>query len=112
VAAGAVSRRADQRAFEALLTADAEKRACRTMVGLLALADDRGCEGELAAIIEADLDAGRLPDLDALGRRLAPDPAAFPDITVELVSLNLDDQLGTVRPLGEASPAHQSGGAA
>src|SRR6266849_4316665 len=34
-------RRAYQRAFEALLTADAEKRACRTMVGLLSLAHDR-----------------------------------------------------------------------
>lgn len=105
-------RRAYQRAFEALLTADAEKRACRTMVGLLALAHDRACEGELATIIEADLDAGRLPDLDALGRRFAPDPAAFPDITVELVSLNLYDELGTVRPLDEASLAREPGGAA
>ena len=48
--------------------------------------------------IEAELDAGRLPDLDALGRRFAPDPAAIPDITVELVPLHLYDELGTVRP--------------
>jgi transposase InsO family protein len=105
-------RHAYQRAFEALLTANAEKRACRTMVGLLALAHDRACEGELAALIEADLDAGRLPDLDALGRRFAPDPTAFPDITVELVSLHLYDELGTVRPLAEASLACKPGGAA
>jgi hypothetical protein len=89
-------RRAYQRVFEALLAGDTEKRACRTMVGLLALAHDRACEAELAAIIEADLDAGRLPDLDALCRRFAPD-AAIPDITVELVPLHLYDELGTVR---------------
>jgi transposase InsO family protein len=90
-------RRAYQRAFEALLAGDTEKRACRTMVGLLALAHDRACEAELAAIIEADLDAGRLPDLDLLGRRFAPDPAAIPNIIVELVPLHLYDELGTVR---------------
>src|SRR5260370_22817561 len=76
-------RRAYQRAFEALLASDGEKRACRIMVGLLALAHDRACEAELGAAIEAELDAGRLPDLDLLGRRFAPDPAAIPDITVE-----------------------------
>jgi hypothetical protein len=90
-------RRAYQHAFEALLAGDTEKRACRTMVGLLALAHDRACEAELAAVIEADLDAGRLPDLDALGRRFPPDAAAIPDITVELVPLHLYDELGTVR---------------
>ena len=90
-------RRAYQRAFEALLAGDTEKRACRTMVGLLALAHERGCEAELAILIEADLDAGRLPDLDALGRRFAPDAAAIPDITVKLVPLHLYDELGTVR---------------
>ena len=38
-----------------------------------------------------------MPDLDLLGRRFAPDPAAIPDITVELVPLHLYDELGTVR---------------
>jgi hypothetical protein len=95
-------RRAYQRAFEALLASDGEKRACRIMVGLLALAHDRACEAELGAAIEAELDAGRLPDLDLLGRRFAPDPAAIPDITVELVSLHLYDELGTVRAGGAA----------
>ena len=47
--------------------------------------------------IEAELDAGRLPDLDHLGWCFAPDPAAIPDITVELVPLHLYDELGTVR---------------
>jgi hypothetical protein len=95
-------RPAYQRAFEALLARDGEKRACRIMVGLLALAHDRVCEAELAEAIEAELDAGRLPDLGRLGRRFAPDPAAIPDITVELVPLNLYDELGTVGLQGAA----------
>jgi hypothetical protein len=35
-------------------------------VGLLAIAHDRACEAELAHAIDADLDAGSLPDLDRL----------------------------------------------
>lgn len=95
-------RRAYQRAFEALLAAGGEKRACRTMVGLLALAHERACEAELADIIEAELDAGQLPNLDRLVRRFAPDPAAIPDVTVELAPLHLYDELGTVR-VGDAA---------
>ena len=90
-------RRAYLRAFEALLASDSEKQACRTMVGLLAIAHDRACEAELAETINAELDAGRLPDLEALGRRFAPHPTAIPDITVELVPLYLYDELGTVQ---------------
>ncbi len=94
-------RRAYHRAFEALLAGNSEKQACR-MVGLLALAHDRVCEAELAAAIDAELDAGRLPDLGVLARRFTPDPAAIPDITVELVPLHLYDELGTVRAGGAA----------
>jgi hypothetical protein len=36
-------------AFDALLAGVGEKQACRTMVGLLALAHERACEAELAA---------------------------------------------------------------
>jgi hypothetical protein len=43
-----------------------------------------------------------LPDLDALARRFAPDPAAIPDIIVELAPLHLYDELGTVRVGGAA----------
>jgi transposase InsO family protein len=89
-------RRAYRRAFETLLANDGEKPACRTMVGLLALAHDCACEAELAEIIEAELDAGRRPDLDALHRRFAPGSAATPDITVELMPLYLYDELSTV----------------
>ncbi len=81
--------------------ADGEKRACRTIVGLLALAHDRACEAELADIIDTDLAAGRLPDLDLLARRFAP-AAAIPDITVELTPLHLYDELGIVRAGGAA----------
>jgi hypothetical protein len=72
------------------------------MVGLFALAHDRACEAELAQVIETELEAGRLPDLERLGRRFAPDPAVIPDITVELVPLHLYDELGTVR-LGDVA---------
>ena len=77
-------RRAYQRVFEALLANDNEKQACRTIVGLLALAHDRACEAELAMALDGELDAGRLPDLDTLGRRFAPNPTAIPDVTVEV----------------------------
>jgi len=94
--------RAYQRAFEALLAGDGEKRACRTVVGLLALAHDRACEAELAEAINAELDAGRLPDLDTLARRFGPNPATMPDITVEVASLHLYDELSTVQLVGAA----------
>jgi len=83
-------------AFEALLAGMGEKPACRTMVGLLALAHDRVCEAELADAIAAELDAGRLPDLDRLRERFAPDAASIPEVVVELASLSLYDELATV----------------
>ena len=89
-------RAAYARAFEALLAGESEKRACRTMVGLLALAHDRACEAELANVIDADLDAGRLPDLDRLRERFMPDAASIPEVVVELASLSLYDELATV----------------
>ncbi len=89
-------RPAYQRAFEALLAGLGEKRACRTLVGLLALAHERACEAELAQAIEAELEAGGLPDLDTLSRRFAPDPAAIPEITIAVVPLHLYDELGAV----------------
>jgi hypothetical protein len=95
-------RRAYRRAFEALLAGEGEKPACRIMVGLLALAHDRACEVELAEAIDAELDAGRLPNLDTLGRRFAPSSAAIPDITVEVAPLHLYDELSTVQLIGAA----------
>ena len=89
-------RRAYRRAFEALLARDGEKPACRTMVGLWRSRMSVLARPNSPEIIEAELDAGRRPDLDALNRRFAHDTAATPDITVELVPLDLYDELSTV----------------
>jgi hypothetical protein len=89
-------RRAYARAFEALLAKESEKNACRTMVGLLALAHDRACEAELAHAIEVDLDAGRLPNLDRLHERFKPDRATIPDVAVRLAPLSAYDELAAV----------------
>lgn len=76
---GGVPHRAYARAFAALLAKESEKQACRTMVGLLALAHDRACEAELAEAIDADLDGGALPNLGRLRQRFTPDQAVIPD---------------------------------
>jgi hypothetical protein len=89
-------RRAYALAFEVLLARESERRACRIMVELLALAHERGCEADLGAAIEADLEAGRLPDLAALREQLRPATAAVLDVVVELVPLALYDELATV----------------
>jgi hypothetical protein len=88
--------RAYARAFEALLARESEKQACRTMVGLLALAHDRACEAELAHAIAADLDAGDLPDLDRLRDRFRPDQAAILGVAVAFVPLSIYDELAAV----------------
>jgi hypothetical protein len=89
-------RRAYARAFEALLAGESEKQACRTMVGLLALAHDRACEAELAHAIEADLDAGKLPNLDRMHARFKPNRATIPDVAVMLTPLSAYDELVAV----------------
>ncbi len=94
-------RRAYARAFDALLANAGEKRACRTLVGLLALAHERACEAELALSIEADLDAGALPDLKALTERFRPKNAAVPVVVVTLPSLAVYDEIAATR--GEAA---------
>ena len=80
-----------------LLVKESEKQACRTMVGLLALAHDRACEADLAHAVDADLDAGSLPDLASLRDRFKPDQAAIPHVAVELVPLSAYDELAAVR---------------
>lgn len=86
-------RDAYRRTFDRLIERLPERVACRTMVELLALAHDRACEAELADILAADLAADHLPDMAALRRRFAPDPAALPDVVVELVPLTAYDAL-------------------
>jgi len=89
-------RPAYKRAFEALLANEDEKIACRTTVGLLALAHDRACEAELADAIEAALDVGETPDLHRLRERFKPDHVAIPEVVVALTPLSAYDELAAV----------------
>ncbi len=84
------------RAFATLHRSVGDKRACTLTVALLALAHDRGCEAELAGLIDAELDAGRLPDLAMLRERFSPSPASVPAIKVEFVPLSTYDELAAV----------------
>jgi hypothetical protein len=86
-------RDAYRRTFDRLLERIPEKSACRIMVDLLALAHDRGCEAELALILERDLAANQLPDMAALRERFAPDPAALPEVVVHLAPLSSYEEL-------------------
>ena len=79
--------------FERLRERLSERLACKTMVELLSLAHDRACEAELAGMLTEYLDADRLPDLTALRRRFAPDPARLPEVLVELVPLSVYETL-------------------
>jgi hypothetical protein len=89
-------RAAYARAFEALRAALPDRLACRITVDLLALAHERACEADLAGLIEAELTAGRLPDMAVLRARFAPDPAALPDITVVHPPLAAYEDLGAL----------------
>jgi hypothetical protein len=80
-------RDAYRRLYEAAMEALPEKQACRLVVDILALAHDRGCEAELAAVIDQTLEAGALPDMATLRRRFTPDPAILPEIQVPQRSL-------------------------
>lgn len=79
--------------FEFLREQLAERVACKTMVALLSLAHDRSCEAQLASVLADDLDHRRLPDLNALLVRFAPDPARLPEVTVRLAPLSSYDVL-------------------
>ena len=96
-------REAYRQAFEALLAAGPDRDACRTMVALLALAHDRGCEAELAIRLAEILEAGLLPDLDELRARFGPDPSSVPRVTVALASLASYECLLGPAIVGEAA---------
>jgi hypothetical protein len=89
-------RRAYARAFDALLAGQSPRTACKTMVELLALAHERACEAELAEQLEADLDAGRLPDIKILRGLFRPAEQAVPNVVVDLVPLSAYDELAAV----------------
>jgi hypothetical protein len=77
-------RDAFRHAWDRLVATQSSGNACRTMVGLLALAHDRACEAELATALDAILDAGEAPDLTALQRRFMPTSVTVPDVTVTI----------------------------
>ncbi|WP_028999854.1 IS21 family transposase [Azohydromonas australica] len=64
------------------------RAACKTMVELLSLAHERACEAQLGQLLLQHLDERRLPDLNELRARFAPDPAGLPEVCVQLASLS------------------------
>ena len=92
-------RDAYRRAFEALLDAKGERAACRDTVALLALAHERGCEAALAGELDACLEAGALPDPEALAALFAPGSGPLPAVNVELGPLTDYDVLLSAEPV-------------
>ena len=86
-------RSAYRAAWERLLARGDARAACRTMVGLLALAHDRSCEAELATALAGQLEDGGLPDLTTLRARFAPIATTVPDIVVSLPPITSYDVL-------------------
>jgi hypothetical protein len=76
-------------AWEKLLADGDPRSACKSMVSLLALAHDRGCEAELAAALTEQMagpeaTGGGVINVPALQARFAPVPAKMPDVVVDL----------------------------
>jgi len=90
--------------FALLLEKAGDREACRTMVGLLALAHDRGCEADLAAQLEEDLRQKRLPDLAALQTLFAPATGSLPGVEIRMGQLASYDSL-----LGNCTAAAEVG---
>ena len=63
-----------RRTFDTLMDKLSDRQACKTMVELLALAHDRGCQRELAERLADTLDEGGLPDMAVLRAHFSPDP--------------------------------------
>jgi len=96
-------REAYRQTFHELIERLPERQACRTMVELLAMAHDRGCESELADQLDAALEARRLPDMAALRERFAPDPSRLPNVVVRLAPLNAYEALLGAGLTGDAA---------
>jgi len=96
-------REAYRQTFDALVQAVPERQACRTMVEILAIAHERGCESELADRLSACLQAGQLPDMAELRQHFAPDPGRLPDVDVRLARLDAYDTLLEASLTGETA---------
>ena len=97
-----------KRTFEALQERCDDRHACKVMVELLMLAHERACEAELADVLAAEIDAGRLPNLAALCARFRPEETPIPNVTVDLVPLGAYDELASIT----AVPANSNSGVA
>ncbi|MGF7155693.1 hypothetical protein GGR40_003482 [Novosphingobium gossypii] len=86
-------RAAHRQIFDQFIAALPQRIACWHMVTPLAMAHERVCEAELADLLAANVAADCLPDMDALRTRFAPNPAALPNVVVELVPLATYDVL-------------------
>jgi hypothetical protein len=81
-------------AWEHLLAAGDPRAACRSMVGLLALAHEGGCEADLAQVITEQLGrGGGVPELAVLRARFAPAITTPPQVRVELPPIASYDAL-------------------
>lgn len=96
-------RAAFRRAWEALAEILPAREAARTMVGLLALAHDRGVEADLAQALDALLDADELPSLAAMMHRFTPATTAAPAVAVILPPVTAYDCL--LAPAADGVPA-------
>jgi hypothetical protein len=94
-------RPAYRQAWEKLLAAGDARTACKTMVALLALAHERGCEAELAAELvkqmQSDPARGTTSrfsvDLSALRARFGPRSGTMPEVVVNLPAIASYDTL-------------------
>ena len=93
-------REAFRHAWDILVATQPSRIACRTMVGLLALAHDRACEAELAIALQTILDAGEVPDLAALQQRFMPASMAVPDVTITIPAAIAYDALLSAPQIG------------
>jgi transposase InsO family protein len=80
-----------------LSAALSEREACKTIVGLLALAAD-GHEAQLAGELEQLIELDQLPDLRALTELLMPPKAVLPEVTVQTAALSSYDVLLEATP--------------
>ena len=83
-----------RRAWDALSSALPVREASRTTVGLLWLAHKHACEADLAVALDQTLQAGELPDLDAMRERFGPrEHGDYPDIPVLILAAAVYDDL-------------------
>ncbi len=95
-------REAYRHMFDHLCERLSERAACKMMVELLSVAHERACEAQLAALLNEDLAADRLPDLKILREHFAPDLASLPQVSVQLTPLTAYEALNDSY-IGEAA---------